>query len=97
MENLRNRLDVRLFSIKNFYLKLTSKTTYISEKVFDNDLVAIRKSKVTLKLNKASYARICILDLKKVLMNKFHWNYIESEYGQRKWQHSRLLLLIMVV
>ena len=35
-------------------------------KIFDNDLVAIRKNKVTLTLNKPAYAGMCILDLSKV-------------------------------
>ena len=48
MENLRNRIDVRRASYKKNYSKWTSKPSYVSQKIFDNDLVAIRKSKVTL-------------------------------------------------
>ena len=55
MENLRNRIDVKLESNKKYYLKRTSKMTYMSHKIFDNDLVAIRKSKVILTLNKPAY------------------------------------------
>ena len=40
----------------------------MSQKVLENDLLAIRKSKVTLKLNKPSYVGMCILHLSKVLM-----------------------------
>ena len=50
MENLRNRIDVRLVSNKGDYLKWPSKTSYMCQNILDNDLVAIRKSKVTLKL-----------------------------------------------
>ena len=32
-------------------------------KIFDNDLVTIRKSKVTLTLNKPAYTGMCILEL----------------------------------
>ena len=35
----------------------------MSQKIFENDLVTIRKSKVTLKLNKPAYVGMCILDL----------------------------------
>ena len=52
MENLRNRIDVKLVSNKKHYLKWTSKPSYMSHKIFVNDLVAIHKSKVTLTLNK---------------------------------------------
>ena len=44
----------------------------MSQKVFDNDLVAIRKNKSTLTLNKPAYVGMCLLDLSKVLMQKFH-------------------------
>ena len=52
MEYLRNRIHERLVSKKKDYLKWTSKPSYMSHKIFDNDLVAIRKSKVTLAINK---------------------------------------------
>ena len=55
--------------------------------MFDNDLVAISKSKVTLTLNKLAYIGMCILDSSKVLMYKFHYNYIKNTYGNK----SRLL------
>ena len=48
IENLRNRINVRLGSNKKDYLKWTSKPSYLSQKIFDNDLVAIPNSKVKL-------------------------------------------------
>ena len=42
MENLRNRIDVKLVSNKKDYLKWTSKPSCMSHKIFDNDLVVIR-------------------------------------------------------
>ena len=53
----------------------------MSLKIFDNDLVAICKSKVTLTLNKPSYIRICISELSKVLMYELHFDYIKNKYG----------------
>ena len=46
MENLRNRIDVRLVKSEEGYLKWTSKPSYMSHKIFDNNLVAIRKTKL---------------------------------------------------
>ena len=40
----------------------------MSHKIFDNNLVAIRKSKFKLKLNNTAYIGVCILELNKVLM-----------------------------
>ena len=55
MKNLRNRIDVKLVNNENEYLKCTSKPSYMSHKIFGNNLAAIRKSKVALKLNEPAY------------------------------------------
>ena len=63
MEKLRKRTDVKLAkNEKDLYLKWTSKPSYMSQKIFDNDLVAIHKSKVTLTLNKPAYVKMSITD-----------------------------------
>ena len=59
----------------------------MSHKTFDNELVVIRKNKVTLTLNKPAYTGMCILELSKVLMYEFHYDYIKNKYGN----NSRLL------
>ena len=46
----------------------------MSLKIFDNDLVVIRKNKDKLTLNKPAYVGMCILDLSKVLMHEFHYD-----------------------
>ena len=70
MENLRNRINVRLVNNKKEYLKWISKPSYMLRIIFYNDLVAIRKRKFTLKLNEPVYIRMHILELTKVLMYK---------------------------
>ena len=86
-EKLRNRIDVKLVSNEKDYLERTSKPSCMSQKVFDNDLIVIRKSKITLSLNKPAYVGICILDLSKVLMYEFHHDYTKIKYDNK----SRLL------
>ena len=50
----------------------------MSQKIFDNGLVAICKSKVTLSL-----VYVCILDLlSKALKYEFHYDYIEKKIWQ---------------
>ena len=53
----------------------------MSHEIFDNDLVVIHKIKVTLMLNKPAYIGMCILELSKVLMYEFHFDYIKNKYG----------------
>ena len=64
MENLRNRINVKLVNNKKDYLKCTSKPSYMSHKIFENNLGAIRRGKVVLKLNKPAYIGMCILELR---------------------------------
>ena len=45
MENLRKRVDVRLVTNEKKLLKLTSKPTYMSSKIFNENLVAVHKIK----------------------------------------------------
>ena len=49
LENVRNRIDVDLVSNIKDYLKWASKLRYMSHKMFDNDLIATRKSKTSCK------------------------------------------------
>ena len=88
MENLRNRTDAKLVSNN---LKWTSKPNYTSFKIFDNDVDAIRKSKVKLTLNKQAYFRMRILDLSKVMMYEFHHDYIKNEYGNNSKKQQLIL------
>ena len=41
------------------------------------------KSKLALKLNKQAYIGMCILELSKVLMYKFHYDYIKNKYDNK--------------
>ena len=59
----------------------------MSHKSFDNNLVAIHKNKVLLTLNRSAYIEMWILDLSKILMYKFHCDYIKNKNGN----NSRLL------
>ena len=83
MENLRKRVDVRLITNEKKLLKMTSKPTYVSSKIFNENLVAVHKIKETLTLNRPAYIGMCILDLSKTLMYDFHYNYIINKYEDK--------------
>ena len=67
MENIRKRVDVRLVTSKEKLLKLASKPTYVSSKIFNENLVAVHKIKEILTLNRSAYVGMCILDISKTL------------------------------
>ena len=71
-KKLWNRIKVRLANNSKDYLECTSKPSHMSHKIFDNNLIVIRKNKVALKLNKPAHIGMCILQLTKILMYEFH-------------------------
>ena len=80
MENLRNSIREKLLSSEKDFLKCTSKPSYMSHKTFDNNLVAIRKSKLALNLNKPAYIGMCTLELSNELIDEFHYDDIKNKY-----------------
>ena len=44
-------------------MKLTSKPTFVTGKIFNGKLVTVHKIKETLTLNRPAYVGMCILDL----------------------------------
>ena len=59
----------------------------MSYKIFEIDLVVIRKSKGAVMLNNPAYIGMCILGLSKVLIYEFYYDYIKNKYCNK----SRLL------
>lgn len=51
----------------------------MSHKIFDNCLVVTHKKNAALTINKPAYIEMCILDLRKGLMHRFHYAYIKNE------------------
>ena len=41
-KKLRNRIDVKLVNNEKDYLQWTSKPSYMTQKIFENDLVAMK-------------------------------------------------------
>jgi hypothetical protein len=87
MENIENRVDVRLVTDRDQAIKLAAKPNYDSRTIFDENLIAVHMKKTKLKYDKPIYLGMCILDLSKTLMYEFHYNYIKSMYGD----NARLL------
>ena len=83
MENIRKRSNVKLVTEVDQLLKLSSKPTYVSCKIFHENLVAVNMKKERLKLDKPSYVGMCILDLSKGTMYDFHYNLTKKIYGEK--------------
>ena len=80
MENLQKRINVRLIKNAEEFLKYTSKATYITHKTFGKDYAAIHEIKPVLILNKPIYVGFTVLDLSKLKMYDFHYNFITKNF-----------------
>lgn len=63
MENVRKRVDVRLVTNEKKLLEIALKPTFVSSKIFKENLVAVHKTKEKLQLLKPEYVGMCIFDL----------------------------------
>ena len=82
MENIRNRVDVRLVTKEQQLGKLVKKPNFDRINIFTENLVAVHMKKTTINLNKPIYLGMSILELSKTLMYNFHYNYIKKRYGK---------------
>ena len=65
------------------YVKCISKPSFVSQKIFNKDFVAIQEIKPVLTLNKSIYVGYSILVLSKLTMYEFHYKYIKSKFDAK--------------
>ena len=82
-ENLKNRINVELVNNPIRMKKLCAKPSYKSFKIFNENLTAVHMAKPTLVLNRPIYVGFVVLDVSKLLMYDFHYNYIVKKYGEK--------------
>ena len=80
-ESLRKRIKIRLVNNVKGYKIWVSRPSFLSQKIFSRNFVAIHEIKSLLTLDKPIYVEFIILDLNKSLMFEFHYNYIKSGHG----------------
>ena len=76
IENIRKRINLKLVKDKRRYLKIVNKPSFVSQKIIDKNFVAVHCSKKVLTLNKRIYIEFCILELSKLLMYRFRYDYV---------------------
>ncbi|CAB4007320.1 Hypothetical predicted protein [Paramuricea clavata] len=81
MEKVKKRVDVKLVRNESEMIKAVASPCFQSHRIMTGDMVAVKTMKEVLTLNKPCYAGMCVLDLSKVLMYRFHYKTMKSEYG----------------
>ena len=82
MENVRNRVNVRLGFNYNTVVKVVANPNYITSRIINDNLIMNHMARQRILLNKPIYTGFCILELSKVLMYKFHYEYIKKKYDK---------------
>ena len=84
IENIRKRQNIILVDNRAKAVKLTSRPNFDRATIFDRNLIAIHMKKTEVYFNKPVYVGQAILDLSKLLMFDFHYNYIQRKYSYKR-------------
>ena len=80
MENVRKHRDIKLVKTDKKRNKLVSEPNYHTMKLIADSLAIIEMKKVNVKMNKAIYLGLSILDISKITMYEFWYGFINSKY-----------------
>ena len=83
MENVRKHRDIKLVTTDEKRNKLVSEPNYHTTKRFSENLSAIEMRKTKVKMNKPVYLGMSILDISKMHLYKFWYDYIKPKYEDR--------------
>ena len=83
MENSRKDRDIRLVKTEEQRSKLVLEPNYHTTKHFTENLLGIEMKKTKVTMNKQLYLGMAILDISKLPMYKFCYDYIKPKYGDR--------------
>ena len=83
MENVRKYRDIKLVVTERRRNYLVPEPNYHTTKFFAENLLAIEMKKTEILMNKSVYLGLSILELSKILMNEFWYNYIKPKYGEK--------------
>jgi hypothetical protein len=83
MQNIRNRVDIKLCSDEEKAEKLIAKPTFESLTIFTENLVAIHMKRTKIVFNKPIYIGMSILYISKNCMYDFYYNIMKEKYNKR--------------
>ena len=81
MENIRKHKDIKLVTNAKDYLKNVMKPNFKSGVLFSENLMGCEMGKTKVMMNKPVYHDQAILDLSKIIMYEFHYDYMLPRYG----------------
>ena len=84
MDNIRKHRDIKLVNNEEAYLRTVMHPNFKSGTLFGPNLMGCEMGKVKVVMNKPVYLGQAILDLSKIVMYEFHYNYMKHKYADDK-------------
>ena len=81
MENIRKHRNIKLVTTDKKRNKLVSEPDYHTINYISEDLSMIEMNKTKVKMNKPIYLGLSILDISKILMYEFWYDYMKPKYN----------------
>ena len=84
MENIRKHRNIKLVTTEEKYLRTVMKRNFKSGVLFDENLMGCEMGKIKVVMNKPVYLGQAILDLSKIVIYEFYYDYMVPKYGLEK-------------
>ena len=84
MENIRKHRNIQLVMTEEKYLHMVMKPNFKSGTLFGENLMGCEMGKIKVVMNKLVYLGQTILDLSKIAMYEFHYDYMVPKYSLEK-------------
>ena len=80
MENIRKHRNIKLVATDKNRNKLVSEPNYHTMNYISKDLSLVKMKKTKIKMNKPIYLGLSMLDISKILMYEFWYDYMKPKY-----------------
>ena len=80
MENIRKHKDIKLVTTDKKRSKLASEPNYHTSNLISGDLSIIEMKKTKVKMSKSIYLGLSIMEISKILMYKFWYDFMKPKY-----------------
>ena len=80
LENIRKHKNIKLVTTEEKYLKIVMKPNFKSGVLFGENLMGCEMGKIKIIMKKPVYLGQAILDLSKIVMYQFLYNYMKPQY-----------------
>ena len=84
MENIRKHRNIKIVMTEEKYLRTIMRPNFKSGVLFGENLTGCQMGKIKVVMNKPVYFGHAILDLSKIVMYEFHYDYMVPKYGLEK-------------